>query len=184
MEIGTFISLIVSFVALVVSACGIYLQYYKVRRPKIKALVPNDEHRSVLRPYRGLPLSFQQLYPEYKETYPGYALIHLNFGNDGDGTGLVQIKGVNVRNAYEQKEEDKIKASYYNFCPVPPHSIVQHVVVLRNILPVGEELIVDMDLTAEWAWHHPKKGYEIKNSISCPIKVRIIPSKDVVLEFK
>lgn len=177
-------SLVISFVALLLSLFSIYRQWLKPRHPKIAFLLnPDETHRSVLRPYEGLPQKYQQDYPKYPEKYPGYVIVGLPFGNTGDEAGLVKIVKVEVQNPPGWSEEDKIKASFYNHCVVSPGNIVVHPIVLRNIPSLDKEQIIKALVKVEWGEPHPKTGaFMRKGSQEYPIRIRVIPSKDVRAE--
>lgn len=174
-------SLIISLVALLLSMFSIYQQWLKPRHPKIAFLLnPDESHRSVLRPYKGLPTKYQQEYPEYPSKYPGYAIVHLPFGNTGDEAGLVKIVKVDIQNPPGWSKEDKIEASFYNHCIVPSGELLVHPIILRNIPAINDEQIVKITVTAEWGEPDPKTGMFVrKGGKEYPVQVHIIPSEDV-----
>jgi len=175
-------SIIISIVALVLSIFSVYQQWLKPRHPRIAFLInPDEAHRSVLRPYKGLPLKYQQEYPEYQEKYPGYVIVGLPFGNTGDEAGLVKILKFEIENPPGWQEEDSIKASFYNHVVVPPGNLVVHHVVLRNIPPLNKEQIIKANVAVEWGEAHPRKGTFVrKGGKEYPMQIRIVPSKDLV----
>jgi len=175
-------SIIISIVALLLSIFSVYQQWLKPRHPRIAFLInPNEAHRSVLRPYKGLPLKYQQEYPEYPEKYPGYAIVSLPFGNTGDESGLVKILKFEVENPPGWQEEDNIKASFYNYIVVPPGEVVIHRVVLRNIPSLDKERVIKARLAVEWGEPHPTEGTFVrKGGKEYPLQIQIVPSKDVV----
>lgn len=174
-------SIIISLVALILSIFSIYQQWLKPRHPKIAFLIsPDEAHRSVLRPYKGLPPKYQQEYPEYPTKHPGYAIVHLPFGNTGDEAGLVKIVKVEVQNPPGWSKEDKIEASFYNHCVVPSGQLVVHSIVLRNIPAVSDEQIVKLTVSVEWGEPDSRAGTFVrKGGKEYPLQVRIVPSSDV-----
>lgn len=174
-------SIVISLVALFLSMFSIYQQWLKPRHPKIAFLIsPDEKHRSVLRPYEGLPSKYQQEYPRYPTKYPGYAIVHLPFGNTGDEAGLVKIVKVEVQNPPGWSNVDKIEASFYNHCVVPAGELVVHPIVLRNIPPVKDEKVVKLTVSVEWGEPDPKTGAFIrKGGKEYPVQVLIVPSDDV-----
>lgn len=174
-------SIIISLVALLLSIFSIYQQWIKPRHPKIAFLInPDEVHRSVLRPYKGLPPKYQQEYPQYPTKYPGYVFVSLPFGNTGDKAGLVKIVKVDVQNPPGWSKEDRIEASFYNHCVVPAGQLVLHPIVLRNIPSISDEQVVKLNLEVEWGEPDSKTGTFIrKGGKEYPLQVRILPSSDV-----
>lgn len=164
-------SIIISIVALLLSMFSIYQQWIKPRRPRI-AFLPEVKHRSVLRPYKGLPTRYQQDYPDYHDPNPGYAIVHLPFGNTGNGSGLVKVAKVHVVNRPE------IKASFYNYLVVPPGEISLHPIVLRNIPPIQTD--EEIELEVEFEWGEPQKSdFLKKGSRKYRMSVELKASPDV-----
>ncbi len=174
-------SIIISLIALFLSMFSIYQKWLKPRHPKIAFLInPEEKHRSVLRPYKGLPSKYQQEYPAYPTKYPGYAIVHLPFGNVGDEAGLVKIKKVEVQNPAGWAREDKIEASFYNHCIVPAGGLTLHTIVLRNIPPVSDEKVVTLTVSVEWGEPDSRTGAFVrKGGKEYPLQVLIIPAEDV-----
>jgi len=174
-------SLIISFVALLLSIFSIYQKWLKPRHPKIAFLInPEETYRSVLRPYEGLPIKYQQEYPKYPEKHPGYIIVHFPFGNTGDEAGLVKVVSVDVQNPPGWSEEDKIKASFYNYCVVPTGGIAVHTIVLRNIPPLDKEKVISAAIKVEWGEPEPKTGgFVRKGGKEYLVQILIVPSRDV-----
>lgn len=174
-------SLLISLIALLLSMFSIYQQWLKPRHPKIAFLInPDESHRSMLRPYKGLPPKYQQEFPEYPTKYPGYIIVNLPFGNVGDEAGLVKIAKVDVQNPPGWSKEDRIEASFYNYCVVPAGQLVLHPIVLRNIPPIGTEQVLKIVVAVEWGEPDPRTGAFVRRgSKEYPIQVRILPSNDV-----
>lgn len=174
-------SLIISFVALLLSIFSIYQQWIKPRHPKIAFLInPNEIHRSVLRPYDGLPPKYQRDYPEYPETHPGYAVLHLPFGNTGNEAGLVKIVTVDIENPPGLSEIDRIKASFYNYCIIPPGDVVLHPVILRNIPRLDAERVFEAIVKVEWGEPNPKTGMFVhRGGKGYPLQILVTPREDV-----
>ena len=169
-----------SILALTVSLVGVYLQWFRIRGPIIARLNTQDEQRTMLLPYRGLPQSIQQYFPDYKEKSQGYALVRLVFANSGDRTGLAEIKKVEVQSspALGWPVTDRIKASYYNYTLVPAYEISSPEVLLRNISPIDGERVIEVDVEITWGGANPRSGeYKSKGTIKQILRVLLVPGE-------
>lgn len=171
-------SIAISLFALIVSLVTVYLQWFRVRGPVISLLNQDEEQRAILRPYEGLPEIIQQQFPEYKEKYPGYALVRLIFANSGDRAGFTKIVKVQLESpTIGWSEKDQIKFSYYTHNLVPAFSLVQQDLVLRNIPPIDAEKELNLVVSIEWGGPNPRRGnYIPKGTIQSKLKVVLYPS--------
>src|SRR5262245_23791657 len=108
----SFAGLCCSFVAICISLISIYLQY-RVRGAIIDVLNINGLQRSVPRYYAGLPKNIQDIFPEYRDEQPGYALVKVVFGNSGDRTGIASFQNIKVE--IKNSKYQIIKASHYSY---------------------------------------------------------------------
>jgi hypothetical protein len=174
------LSIVLSFIALFISIYSIYLQWFRVKGPKISLLNEEGDYRSVLRPYNGLPQAIRDYFPEYIEKYQGYAIVTLVFGNAGDRAGIAKIISAEVQNPpfFNAEENEKVKSSYYNFSMIPAYSIDLKSIVLRNIPIIVKDTELDFLLKVEWGGFNPKTGTFVNKGIrEYKMKLLLVPSK-------
>jgi len=174
-EAGTVIALF----ALLVSLISAYFQWFRIRGPIISLLNRDEEQRAVLRPYEGLPYVTRQQFPEYREKYPGYAIVRLVFANSGDRAGFTKIVKAQVENPVPAgwSEKDQIKVSYYSHNLIPAYNLVQQDIILRNIPPVDADKEISFVVNVDWGGPNAKSGeYNRKGVIESKLKMVLHPS--------
>jgi hypothetical protein len=138
--------------ALVASFASLYFHFLHVTGPKIRLINENDEQRSVLRHYAGLPSALQQHFPPYRDHFLGHAIVRLVLANSGDRSGYARISDVEVdvtaHGGWSSQEE--VITSYYDYGLVPARSVADHVILLRNIRPIDgdKKITVTFKLTS------------------------------------
>ena len=100
------------------------------------------------------------------------------FGNAGDRAGTTHIVSVEVTNpSTSWLDEDKIKASYYNYSIVRAYGTVSQDIALRNISQIDQDIIMDLHIKIEWRGTNLQSGnFERKGSIEHIIKLLVLPS--------
>lgn len=174
------LTIFIAFIALFLSILSIYLQYFRIKGPRMSLLNEEGDYKSVLRPYNGLPSLIRDNFPEYIEKYPGYAIVVLVFGNAGDREGLAKIVNVAVKNPpfFDLKENESVKTSFYDYNMIPPYSIASKYILLRNIPVIVQETKLTVTLEIEWGGVDPKKTTFVNNDKkNYEIKISLVPSK-------
>lgn len=171
------ISLVLSVLAIVISAISIYLQYM-VEGPKIELLNAADLQRRVPRPHSDLPKNIQDNFPYYPDAVPGHALVKLVFGNSGDRVGIANIQSMKAR-IIKSGQDEIIKIAFDKYILVPAYAIIQKDILLSNIQIGPNTIELVIELTIGYGGYNPKNTkYVHHGTIQDNILVTLAPGDE------
>lgn len=129
-------TLIVAVMALSLSFFNFYYQHLRRKLARVRLINAGETQDTIPRPYNRLPDSLAYDFPEYACPGPLYATVRLIFANTGDRPGYAKLDDVNVRwaeNDTVTELQHALECYNYTYALLPPHSVVDHVIMLRNI---------------------------------------------------
>jgi hypothetical protein len=137
-------------IALILSMINVYYLHFRKKQPKFILLNDGDAQDTIPRPYDLLPESIKYQFPKYKCKHPLYATVHLLVANIGDRPGYAKLEAVRpVQSSPATTDPSDAPQAYnYTYSLVPAHSVVDHIIMLRNIPENcdGYEVTVNVEL--------------------------------------
>ena len=167
--------------ALILSLITFLLDRLRKKEANVLLLNDGEKQDTVPRPYDRLPESAKRDFPEYEDPHPLYALVRLVFANIGDRPGYARIDRVNVVAPWMQSEigDGAITVSNYTYALVPPHSVTDRVIMLRNIPLECGVVEIEVKLYLETGGPAGRiRDKLIKTPRQAKIPVRLVPAAD------
>ena len=168
-----------SVFALGISLCSFYFQWIHARGARVTLLNDKDTQNSAVRTWSALPRNVQNDFPEFDQTYPGYALVRLVVLNTGDRPGYLKIASAVADVPWPTSGDPETpRVSYYTYVVVPALAVTDKLIIVRNVPDV--ETGTDITVRVRLEPGGPAGRFRIrlrKEHHDCVLTVRLVPSK-------
>jgi hypothetical protein len=175
----TWVPYAASLLALGITVGSFYFQWIHARGARVTLLNDKDRQNSAVRPWGRLPRNVQNDFPEFDQTYPGYALVRLVVLNTGDRPGYLKIDSAEADVPWPTIDEARRpRMSYYTYVVIPALSVTDKLIIVRNLpdIETGTDIVIRLQLTTGGPAGRFRSRLR-KHQYDCVLGVRLIPSK-------